>query len=86
MMADIKNHPDYGYLEKSGLAILDPHAHLFQQREEQFIGAEIADKIPGLRKIVDGSNYAYTGLANTLRANEFYGQLEHLKSRWSRDR
>jgi hypothetical protein len=80
MQADIKNHPDYGYLEKSGLAILDPHAHLFQQREEQFIGAEIAAKIPGLRKIVDGSNYAYTGLANTLRANEFYGQLEHLRA------
>jgi hypothetical protein len=44
MMADIKNHPDYGYLEKSGLAILDPHAHLFNQREEQFIGTEIADQ------------------------------------------
>lgn len=80
MMADIKNHPDHGYLEKSGLAILDPHAHLFNQREEQFIGTEIADKIPGVRKIVDGSSYAYTGLANTLRANEFYGQLEHLRA------
>lgn len=79
MMADIKNHPDYNLLEKSGLSILDPHAHLFSQREEEFIGTEIADKIPGLRNIVDASSYAYTGLANTLRANEFYGQLEHLK-------
>jgi hypothetical protein len=80
MMADIKNHPDYGYLEKSGLAILDPHAHLFNQREEQFIGTEIADQIPGVRNLVDASAYAYTGFANTLRANEFYGQLEHLKA------
>lgn len=80
MMADIKNHPDYGYLQKSGLAILDPHAHLFNQREEQFIGTEIADKIPGVRNLVDASAYAYTGFANTLRANEFYGQLEHLKA------
>jgi hypothetical protein len=29
---------------------------------------------------VDASAYAYTGFANTLRANEFYGQLEHLKA------
>jgi hypothetical protein len=80
MMADIKNHPDYGYLEKSGLAILDPHAHLFNQREEQFIGTEIADKIPGVKNLVDASAYAYTGLANYIRSNEFYGQLEHLKA------
>lgn len=76
LQADIKNNPDHHWLEKSGLSILDPHAHLFDQREEQFIGTEIADKIPGLRKIIDGSAYAYTGLANGLRANEFYAQLE----------
>lgn len=76
MMADIKIHPDYQWLEKSGLAVLDPHAHLFNQREEQFIGTELADKIPGVRKLIDASAYAYTGFANSLRANQFYSMLE----------
>lgn len=80
MMADIKNHPDYHWLEKSGTSILDPHAHLFDQHEEQFIGQEIADKIPGVRKLIDGSAYAYTGLANSLRANEFYAMLDHRRA------
>lgn len=79
MMADIRSHEDYNWLEKSGLAITEPVGHSSSIREEQFMASGLGEKIPALGRLVSASNYAYTGLLNGLRANEFYGQLEHLK-------
>lgn len=79
MMADIRNHEDFNWLQKSPLAITEPTGHSSSIREEQFMSSGLGEKIPGLGKLISGSNYAFTGLANSLRANEFYGQLEHAR-------
>lgn len=78
MMADVRSHPNYPYLEKYG-RLLDPTGHDVRLRNEQFLSSDIAEKIPLLRRLVRGSNYAFTGLHNTLYANQFYGMLEHLQ-------
>lgn len=78
MMADVKNNEFYPALEKHG-RLLDPTGHDVNSRNEQFISSDLAEKIPGLGRLVRGSNYAFTGLHNTLYANQFYGMLEHLK-------
>ncbi len=77
MMADIRNHPDYPLLQRveKELGITEPKGHLAATREEQFIGSDLANKIPGIRRLINGSNYAYTGLGNGLRSGEFYAQL-----------
>lgn len=78
MMADIRNHEDHGLLEKYG-KLLDPTGHDVSHRNEQFLSSDLAEKIPGIGKLVRGSNYAFTGLHNYLYANQFYGMVEHLK-------
>lgn len=75
LMGGIQAHPDYNILEKTDLAISDPHSISPNASEEQFIGNHYAEKVPLLGRVVRGSNYAFTGLANTLRAGEFYDQI-----------
>lgn len=76
IMGNIQAHKDYKLLEKSDLAITDPFGISAHAREEQFIGSSYAEKIPALGRLVRGSNYAFTALANSIRANEFYSQID----------
>lgn len=80
LMGEIQAHPDYKTLQKTDLALTDPFGISPNAREEQFIGTHYAEKIPALGRLVRGSNYAFTGLANSIRANEFYSQLEHARA------
>lgn len=77
MTADIRSHKDYPTLEKYG-RLLDPTGHDVSSRSEQFLSSDMAEKIPLVGRLVRGSNYAFTGLHNTLYANQFYGMLDHL--------
>lgn len=77
MMADIRNNKYYGDLEKD-LSLQEPHGHSTTLRQEQFASSELAEKIPALGRLVRASNYAYTGLANYLKANQYYAWREHL--------
>lgn len=78
MMADIRSHPDYHLLEKAKISLTEPTGNSAAKREEQFLSSDLAEKIPALGRLVRGSNYAYTGLGNTLKANQFYGMIDHL--------
>lgn len=80
LMGQIQSHKDYHLLTKSPLAITDPFGISPQAREEQFIGSHYAEKVPAIGRLVRGSDYAFTGLANSLRANEFYAQIEHARN------
>lgn len=80
LMGEIQSHPDYNLLKDSGLAITDPFGISPNAREEQFIGSHYAESIPVLGRLVRGSDYAFTGLANSLRSNEFYGQIEQARA------
>lgn len=79
LMGEIQSHKDYEYLRKYGPTITDPFGISPMAREEQFIGSDLAEKIPLAGRLVRGSNYAFTGLANSIRANEFYSQLAHAR-------
>lgn len=79
LMGEIQSHKDYKLLEKSDLAITDPFGISPNAREEQFLGSHYAESIPGAGRLVRASNYAFTGLANSLRANEFYAQISHAR-------
>lgn len=79
LMGEIQSHPDYKLLQKTDLALTDPFGISPNAREEQFIGSHYAEKVPAIGRLVRGSNYAFTGLANSIRANEFYAQLEHAR-------
>lgn len=80
LMGQIQSHKDYKLLKESPLAITDPFGISPDAREEQFIGSHYAEKIPVLGRLVRGSDYAFTGLGNSLRANEFYSQIEQARN------
>lgn len=79
MMADIRQHPDYHLLESSPAHLLEISGHETNLKNENYISSDLAEKFPVIGRLVRASNYAYTGLSNYLRANEFYAQLEHLR-------
>lgn len=77
--AEIRSHPDYELARKSGLAITDVVGHNPATREEQFISSNLAQKIPLAGRLVRGSDHAFTGLANNIRANSFYSLIEQAR-------
>ena len=70
----IVNRPTYKLMKRGGgqkeLALTEMDAAL-SLREEAFMGAALAEKIPLVGKGVRASNRAYTGMANRLRADVF---------------
>ncbi len=69
LVDEIKSRPNYPLMEESGLALTNLGKEL-RLREEPF-QAPIAEKIPLMGAVVRGSNRAYAGFANKLRADVF---------------
>ncbi len=69
LMEDIAKRPTYSLMKESGLSLTDIGTTL-SGREEKFM-SNLAEKIPVLGHIVRGSNRAYTGFLNKLRADVF---------------
>jgi hypothetical protein len=70
LMSSIYNHPDYKLADEAGLSLTDVEGGL-SEREEAFIGAGLAEKIPVIGPIVRFSNRAYVGFLNKLRMDTF---------------
>lgn len=75
----IENHPNFPLMRQAGLAIQDVGSHNPSEHEEQFVST-LAERIPGLGKLVHASNRAYTGLLSNLRANVFNQLVETSKN------
>jgi len=69
LMQDISKRPTYSLMKEGGLSLTDIGTTLVG-REEKFM-SNLAEKIPVLGHIVRGSNRAYTGFLNKLRADVF---------------
>ena len=69
LMSSIKTRPTYLSMRENKLALTDMGQTL-STREEAFM-SNIAEKIPGFKYIARGSNRAYSGFLNKLRADVF---------------
>lgn len=73
---DLRENPEFKIMEKSGLAITDPHDPRLAAKEEAFMN-NIAQKIPfaGTR-LIAGSERAYVLFLNKIRADIFNQGVE----------
>lgn len=69
LLDSIKNRSNYELMRKSKLAITDLSDDLSSR--EEMIMSSLPEKIPGLGRIIRGSNRAYSGFLNKLRADVF---------------
>ena len=69
VMKEIRLRPNYERMESSGLSFSDLSIDI-HAREEAFI-SNYAEKIPGVGKIVRGSERGFTGFLNKVRADVF---------------
>ncbi len=68
-LKEIKNRDTYPLMRKAGLALTELDDKLTQR--EEAIMSNLVEKIPHFGKIARGSNRAYTGFLNKLRADYF---------------
>jgi hypothetical protein len=73
-MAEIMSRPSFQMMRDHGLEFTDTSSNL-SKREEKF-QSTYAEKIPVVGKVVQGSERAFTGFLNTLRANRFDDLVE----------
>lgn len=69
IMAGIQSKETYPMMREADLALTDAGG-ILSNREESFM-SNIAEKIPGLGRFVQGSNRGYTAFLNKLRADTF---------------
>lgn len=74
LQLEIKSRPTADLMRRAKLAITDTGAFM-NNREEAFM-SNLAEKIPGIGKVVSASNRAYTGFLIKLRADVFDSLIE----------
>lgn len=77
LMENIRMRPTYQAMRQSKLALTDMKNPL-QGREEAFM-SNLAEKIPAIGRVIKGSDRAYTGFINKLRADTFDDLLNKAK-------
>lgn len=71
MIQEVREHPNYDLMRRGKLAITDAtHGTGVGEREEQYISS-LAEKIPGIGRVVKGSDRAYSGLLTKMRVDIF---------------
>lgn len=76
---DLKESPEYPIMKDAGLYIADSHNPKLAAKEEQFM-SNLADKIPGIGKIIKGSERAYVSYLNKLRTDVFAKTAEQFEN------
>lgn len=77
LMAEIRSRPTYLLMRENKLALTDM-GEVLNAREEAFM-SNLAEKIPGFKYVARGSNRAYSGFLNKLRADVFDDLLKKAK-------
>ena len=75
LLSEIHSRPNAPLYESSGLNFTELRGPTSANREEQFSSA-LAEKIPGVGRVVRGSGRAYTAFLDKTRADMFDHQLE----------
>lgn len=78
-ISDLKESPQYQVMKESGLYISDPNTAKLSAKEEQFM-SNLADKIPVVGRLIKGSERAYVGYLNKLRADVFAKTAEQFEN------
>lgn len=76
-ISDLKHTPMYDLMQKSDLYLSDKNNAKLLAREEEFT-SNLVDKIPGIGKLIAGSERAYTGYLNVLRSGVFTSEAQNL--------
>jgi len=76
---DLKDSPDYHEMVNSGLALTDPHDPTMTAHEEAFM-SQLPEKIPGIGRLIKGSERAYVGFLNKMRVDSFRRLTDAFKS------
>lgn len=69
-LADLRETPEYSVMKDAGLYIADHTSPKLSAKEEQFM-SNLADKIPGIGRLIKGSERAYVSYLNKLRVDVF---------------
>ena len=77
-LKNIKSRPTYGLMQQHKLPLTELGGAL-SGREEAFM-SQLPEKIPAFGKIIRGSNRAYTGFLNKLRADVFDDLIKSAQS------
>ena len=78
VMEDIVSRPTFETMDRAGLALTD--LENLSTREEAFIGANFAERIPVVGRGVRASGRAYTAFLNKFRADAFDNYLQLAES------
>jgi cell wall-associated NlpC family hydrolase len=69
-MRMIEEHPNYALMNKGKVSFTDIHEPDLNMHEEAF-GSQLAEQLPIVGRFIRGSDRAYTGFLNVLRAHLF---------------
>lgn len=75
-LADLKDTPFNDVIEKSKLYISDPNSLHLSTKEENFLSANLAEKIPWWGEVVKASERAYVSYLNKMRVDLFKQGVE----------
>ncbi len=79
LMDSIMKHPDYALAENSGIAFTDIRGD-FGKLEEQYMGSNLAEKIPVVGGIVRATNRAYVAMGNKMRMDIFSKMVKDMEN------